>query len=804
MKVSGHRNVTYHNQTVDGDRSSFNTLNYSGQGGSALTSNGAFTVQGSKVANLLDFRFQLADNRFTDPQDQKLTLNVKRGPVDFQAIDVEARLLNSNPFVSFSRSMRGLSLGFSKGGFDFRGLQSQTKSLARTVTIQGQGSSGPYYLETSQIVRGSEHVQIDGQTLEIGKDYAIDYEAGTITFIGRVVPQTSTIVVTFEALQALNTRGTVQGASAGYRFGKLGRLGFSVISEKKQGSAANGSRTELFQGFGAPSTPYTLQFVPDLNKPFVLRVDGLIQTLGVDFVFDAKNPAIFYMQRYVPSTSTVSVTYYPKAVASSDGDRHAVGVDYSAAISKTSHIQLYVAEGRLTNTGSPISGFAKGASADTVLAGWTLRGEIRSVPDTFVAPNTVGFNRNDQSWSFSAARKLAHVDLDFRTSNTASSSLTSEGSSSATSRGIDTSLNVDFHPLRGSSWMFTQRRTTYTAVGSASQFDTSNLSTSRKLGKLNLSVGMERLGGYALSTDTPGRVNVESDSLKLSGGYSASNAFSLTSAIGISANRAGQEKATGVDISVGTSYRPVGRLTADANYTYSKSGQLATLNGIINGAAGGYSGGGFSNGTSIDSSGIATNARQLSLLTNYRISDRASFDARFTQYSSTGSLSSNASSTTYGVGFQMEVAQRSVLSINLDRSTTSFSSGTTPTTSSSNLNSSLSGQLAKGWNYHTGYSLLLSEGGDFAQNSGSFDAGLARMLASNQRLSLETHFGQVRKYLPQDDYDVGLFYSYQLFRSMALTSSYRWRRLLNRDVNEASGSYRSRGFDIELTFDFVP
>ena len=49
---------------------------------------------------------------------------------------------------------------------------------------------------------------------------------------------------------------------------------------------------------------------------------------------------------------------------------------------------------------------------------------------------------------------------------------------------------------------------------------------------------------------------------------------------------------------------------------------------------------------------------------------------------------------------------------------------------------------------------------------------------------------------------LGAFYEYRLWRNVSLIGSYKWRKVDNLDPLFSSGAYRSRGFDLELSFSF--
>ncbi|MFN3963004.1 MAG: hypothetical protein ACK4NQ_08520, partial [Fimbriimonadaceae bacterium] len=75
-------------------------------------------------------------------------------------------------------------------------------------------------------------------------------------------------------------------------------------------------------------------------------------------------------------------------------------------------------------------------------------------------------------------------------------------------------------------------------------------------------------------------------------------------------------------------------------------------------------------------------------------------------------------------------------------------------------------------------------------------------LAPRQNLTFYGLLGNASGYLPQDTNDFSLTYQYQIWESLALNVRYRWQNIVSRDANVQSGAFKSRGFDIELGFNF--
>ena len=200
VKVTGFRRLGFHLNTVSGDRDAFSQGNYGGFGGDRFTDLGVLRIEGQKVLGFADFEYTFTDRRFQDPQAQKFRLSYQQDGANVALGDVTGSLGNSNRFARFSRTLRGVTVGYRRGPWDFRAVTSEERGQARTVSIQGTNSAGPYYLQSNQIINGSERVAVDGVVQVAGRDYVIDYSLGAITFLdpatgaGRLISPASTIV----------------------------------------------------------------------------------------------------------------------------------------------------------------------------------------------------------------------------------------------------------------------------------------------------------------------------------------------------------------------------------------------------------------------------------------------------------------------------------------------------------------------------------------------------------------------------------------------------------------------------------
>jgi len=813
VQISGSRSFGYHQHEVEGDRQAFETLTYSGQGGKRFTDIGAVSIAGQNVAGLFNFRSTVVNNRFVDPQEEKSSLDYDRMPLTVNVGDIHGTLLNTNRFASFSKYLQGAMARYQHGRFTIKGVTSESKGSAKAISIAGNNSAGPYYLQHSQIVRGSEEVQVDGQPMRLGQDYVINYEIGAISFVGRVIAPTSSIVVSFEVLGFNSGLGRVTGVGAEYNFGRAGRIGVTQLSQRTGSGDALSSRLELFQGSGAPSTPYFLQFEPLLSRPIIVKLDGIPQILGVDYRFDEVNPVIFYFLRFVPFTSTIEVAYTPTPTSTVNGDRDVLGFDYRLPLGKggnRGYLGYYQATGEQKSLVSPLKGTARGMDGAYRLGNWELRGGIRNVPNGYVSIETRGLSRNEEATDWGARYTGKQFELDMRNTNSVIGIRQTDAKGDVffrKARAANFRAEAKYRPEIGVTWDLEHNRSGSRNSGNQTELNRTRLSTGRTFGRLILNAGYEDQQGRGPVASGTGSTNqdVSLKSLFLDGTYTAGDAWSFRGKVGLNDVKTSEDSGTGQDHLLSVTYTPRSHFSVSGTYGVSDSGALATLGGFDTGFGLGYGGNGFSGGVSGPGFAAAgANSRYFQINARYAFGERLNLIASAYQSRSTGSISSNSETEGLTLGSDWDLGKGHFLGVSINHSSTEFV-GSASQVDTTNLNFDMMGRLGPRLSYSFGLSLFETGGNNpFGQNSTAWDGSLSYRLAERQSLSISGTMGRTSGYLGQNEDHVALSYSYQIYRNIALVGSYRVRDVRNRLATETAGAYRSRGFDLILTTNFVP
>ncbi|HVL39453.1 MAG TPA: hypothetical protein VM328_08705, partial [Fimbriimonadaceae bacterium] len=683
ISINGTRRLGYHLHDVDGDLDAYTTTNYFGMGGRRFTDFGNLSLQGRNVLGVLNFNMTLSDNRFQDPQSQRISIDYSKGPLTVNLGDIRGSLLNTNRFASFNKALDGAMAGYKSGRLHVKGVRSESKGSARTISLTGNNSSGPYYLQSSQLISGSEQVQLDGRVLELGRDYVINYESGSITFLNEAPGPTSSIVVSFEAYGYNANRGTIEGVGATYDMGKWGRIGLTSLEQKTGGAGRLSSRLEQFEGFGPPSTPYFLQFEPLQSRPVTVRVDGQLQVRAAgpddpgDYFFDPLNPAILYFKRFMPASSQIDVIYTPKPTQTVEGDRRVVGIDYRLPIGdggRNGYIGYSQATGQLRSS-TPLSGTARALDGSYLNGPLEVRASLRDVPDGFVTIESRGLNRNEKAFDLSATYKGGawSYGATHRNSSVSLRRAGTDGSISFTrSRVSDTRAHANLVQGEKVLWSVEQARSVSQFGGEESRLDTTSVVTNRRFGKIDARFAFEHQTGFGpLSQGTRGDISL--DTLKARADWHGGGGLAVGLRSSLSSIRAGGKSGAGTDLGINASYNPNSKLRLEGAYTVSDSGQLATLGGFRHGAGIGYDGNGFSGGVpgALPTLG-GSKTRELSLRGRYQPSDRIGIDAGFYRTFMAGAYSSNSETSAYSLGVNWDLRQTHRLYVALDKSNTRF------------------------------------------------------------------------------------------------------------------------------------
>ena len=802
IKVFGERRVTVHFRDVSGDRSAYNVTNDGGFGDRRITDLGYLRMEGREVLGWLNFDANIQDSRFIDPQAARYRFWYDDRVWSAQYGDIQATLPSRNRFIAVNNSVNGISAGYTKGGLKVGVVRTESRGEPRSVSIQGTNSAGPYYLQSSQIVRGSERVEVDGILQLLGRDYTIDYDLGAITFLNRqtleskIIPPTSTIVATYESFNFSGSAGRIEGAGLTYNLGKFGSVGLTGARQVTGASGGLSTRLEKYQGFGPPSTPYFLQFQPLLSEPVVIRVDGILQVQNVDWRFDPDNPSIFYFNRFMPATSEIDVLYTPTPTGQVQGDREVFGFDYTIPLNGGQIIYTQ-ATGRSTNTPTATSGTAKGLNGRYDIGPWSLSAGFRDVPAGYVSIQSATLNRNERVSDWRVGLKAGPKgQVDFGNSNSSILTLANGGTTFQNTRFTRSFASYTLTNDPRVAWPITLnvgRNETRNQVNE-NIIDSIGISTNRIFGPFTTSLSLDQ-------QKVSGSQSADVTNARLQTSYKANDFWDFSLGAGINQIKSNGQSGNGHDYLGSVSYRPTDDFSAVLSFSEHDSGSVSSVAGLDTGFGTGYGGNGFTSGTGTGIGNGGTAGQNTNLVLRWQANERLGLRARGLVYRSTGSVTSNSKTESLSLGMDYDLGAGHYLGGDLDIGSTTYAQGTQKSTTT-NMTGFVNGRWGN-FSYRTSASVLLSGGSSqFAQDNIAFDMFLDYKLGSRQSVGFSANYGNVTGYLPQTQLDLSMVYKYQIWQSLALNVRYRFNDNRSNDPLFQSGAYRANTLDFEFAFNF--
>lgn len=810
VTVSGTQTFALHYHRVDGDEEAFRNQFYYYSRRGRFTDDRNLNIVGQNVLGYLNFNVSLDNHSLGRPYANRLSFNYEREGWKADLGDITANLGSGNELVRLSRTTRGGALQYQKGSLTAKFLFTQTRGAVKTVSFTGNNSPGPYYLQAGYLIEGSVRVQVDGVEQRLGVDYIVNLDQGTITFLNRSIPPTSTIVVTYETIGPNQSQGGVYGGAVSYRLLPGVSVGFTMVEQKPRGVTGLRQTTEEFEGFGPPSSPYYLLFPPLRTMPIVVVVDGILQTEGVDYYFDAVNPQVFYFTRFMPPESLIRVTYTPTPDPGTFGNAHrrVQGLDLQWKIGSLGQVQLSYAQSRAF---TPVGSLRSEALAARFQYQWgRLKWESkwRHIPGDFVGVETRGFARNERGgdatlryeagggWTFQLSGQ--HLDV---------SAPRYTGTGIVQEKGRIRELRFGTEYTRSETERMFLRAESLSGRFGGNVNRSRGFSTGYKREGRNWSV---EVGGVHQEVEVPnlsqkGQLErVTLSGIRVLGSYRLSERVTIFSQGGFNSIQRGEESGTGKDLMLRLEYRPNPQWEFTGMWADTHSGALTNIGGYVGGGFG-YNGNGFSGGSfSFGLNTGLTRQKVMQVMTRWSPVERLSVDASWMHTESEGDNVPNSRLQGFSVGVAWSPFKDGSLfgRFSLQEVSLVGSSGTSDTTI---LDLGFMQKFGKRWNVDLSYSSSDFGGSGilgFARTAYSFMGRISYLVASRQRLFGEYSRGNVNGYLPDRQVYLGLGYSYELAPGMELAAVYRWRDRVNLDVSTQRHNFQSSGIDIELRIAF--
>jgi hypothetical protein len=596
------------------------------------------TVQGT-VLDVFRVHGSLSNNRFASSTGQSLLgldYDDLRG-TKAQLGDVNASL-SGNELVNYARNLRGIQFSREFGrGMKLTSVASITRALTRRGSFQGQGTTGPYFLNAQQIIAGSVRVLLNGQELVEGTDYDLDYMGGRITFRNsRIVNAQDTVEYTYEA-QNLNTQA---GILTGLRWDMPvsgGTAGVTFLSQRATGGGVGGGDravTQYFAVYGDINYRYFLQSPAQENTPVEVRYQDRVLAEGQDkdYIYNRSLNFIQLRRALPPDTAitgiaSLSATFQPVRQVGVGGSKQLLGLDTNMKLSSTSRLAMQF--GQSSGAGGANSGTGLTITASTEAPSkarrpWRLSTTLRNIAPGFsgIDSTASAFLRAESGFTTTLAvtpSERVNLDATFGQSRIGSTTSTQASSTTATTPTTlwsnDQRLNASLRfslPDRGSLRMpgFVLRHTdrgqssTASATGSRSSYTNDELEMTwspradnlvaftASLGRTNSrgtsvfatgytdTVGTGSglsdgtvLGGYRNGTAQTLFTNGKSDNARMALTLTPSERLTVTGTLGTVRSNSGNSATSARDTGLQLSYSPLRALQLQVGVTESTNGQ---------------------------------------------------------------------------------------------------------------------------------------------------------------------------------------------------------------------------------------
>ncbi|CCW35577.1 hypothetical protein CTKA_02330 [Chthonomonas calidirosea] len=504
IKISGHSTFTLRDDNIRGGNqasSAFYSDEYFGRGGGGFYNDTDITIDAT-LFHALHYQTHISNYLYQSPDQNRVQIDYKTPSLHLLAGDINAGI-HGNSLIDFNRYLNGVEITNDWSRlWHTTTLFSHNKATPRTLVIQGNNSSGPYYVYTGQIVQGSVQVRVDNKPMTLGKDYTLDTDTGELQFLnGLIIPSSSTIAVSYETLDYGQSSGSIYGFRLEYTPHSSDHVGFTYLAQLAPGSASLAQRTQQFYGNPTPLSPYVLDYPIDTSKPIIVKVNGVPQVQGVDFTIDPVYRNQIHLVAGVPTSEVVTIQYTPLNTNPIPSNQTVLGLDGGLGLGRLGSLTLETAMSGLTLSGQGVQGKAVQLRASlNPLRSLHTDITVRDIGATFSAIASPGFNRNEKSIEIASdytPSSRLHMNFDWQTAKQPSytSAIYQPGYSAILPTGNDNyhqfTGNINYNFARnGTLSLSHSTMSTLFAQGGSSSNRTDSLQMNYTLGTLGFQLGV--------------------------------------------------------------------------------------------------------------------------------------------------------------------------------------------------------------------------------------------------------------------------------------------------------------------------
>lgn len=198
IMIRGSKTITFTARDLEGTKEGFVPGNLREEN---LRLNISGTVEGTEInASLINT--STAGTTSLAQNEDKISFLIRRASTEVYLGDFNADL-NETEFTGLDKVLSGARARGDYGHWGFAALYSSPQGRNRTSRRYGDGTQGPYQLGAAPVVIDSERVSVDGRAQKRGDDYTIDYPAGTVTFIRKMIGPDSVVGVEYDSRESI-------------------------------------------------------------------------------------------------------------------------------------------------------------------------------------------------------------------------------------------------------------------------------------------------------------------------------------------------------------------------------------------------------------------------------------------------------------------------------------------------------------------------------------------------------------------------------------------------------------------------
>jgi hypothetical protein len=203
--IKGSQSITFKSRSLEGSKEGY-TSGTSQSREETLRVSIAGKADDTEI-NATLFRSSALGVATVAEQEEKISILLRRGSTEAYLGDFTADFTETE-FCVLDKVLSGGRLKGDYGWWGFNALYSSPKGAAKFVRMYGNSTQGPYALGSAPVVIDSERICLDGALQTRGNDYTIDYQAGTFTFIKKVVDPKSILQIYYDYRQTVYAHAT--------------------------------------------------------------------------------------------------------------------------------------------------------------------------------------------------------------------------------------------------------------------------------------------------------------------------------------------------------------------------------------------------------------------------------------------------------------------------------------------------------------------------------------------------------------------------------------------------------------------